>query len=145
MASQLVSTAVLCLLAAVEYVHGDTQLPQTNSLGQFKIVGNSLVSAQQVSYNSIFCASIKLLYPRYFSVPRISYTSSTRQKIIPNRLMATPLGLPVFILDSFTAVTAGLTVCLEFSISGLKARPMDIVTNSFCAVRPASPTTSHTY
>ena len=51
MVSQLASAVVLCLSAAVEYVHaaGDTQPPQTDSLGQFKIVGNSLVSAQQVS------------------------------------------------------------------------------------------------
>jgi hypothetical protein len=50
MVFQLASAVVLCLLATVEYVHaGDTQPPQTDSLGKFKIVGNSLVSAQQVS------------------------------------------------------------------------------------------------
>jgi hypothetical protein len=42
-------------------------------------------------------------------------------------------------------VTAGLTACLEFSASELKARPMDIVTNSFCAVRPSSGPTCSTY
>ncbi|KIM83331.1 glyoxal oxidase [Piloderma croceum F 1598] len=96
MVSQSALAVVLCLLAAVEYVH--TQPSQTDSLGEFKIVGNSLVSAQQV-----FLGTADKVYI-------VDKTENNPQQINGHPAWAS-----------------------EFSMAELKARPMDIVTNSFCA------------
>jgi len=88
---------VLCFLAGVEYVHA-SQPPQSNSIGQFKIVGNSLVSAQQA-----FLGTADKVYI-------VDKTENNPQQIKGHPAWAS-----------------------EWSASGLNARPMDIVTNSFCA------------
>jgi hypothetical protein len=85
--------------AVVEYVHaGEGQPPQTDHIDQFKIVGNSLVSAQQV-----FLGTADKVYI-------VDKAEDNPQQINGHPAWAS-----------------------EWSASQLKARPMDIVTNSFCA------------
>src|SRR5882762_2969039 len=98
MVPQAVWTLGLCFLACITPIRAD-QPPQTDSLGAFKIVGNSLVSAQQVGQVPIpsFVASFKQCIISCFSVPPTRYTSSTRPKITPNKSTGTPHGHLVFI------------------------------------------------
>jgi hypothetical protein len=63
MVSQVVSAAVLCLLAVVVHA-GEGQPPQSDSIGQFKIVGDSIVSAQQVSQIALSSACL-FIYALY--------------------------------------------------------------------------------
>jgi hypothetical protein len=99
MVFQVASALVLTFLTVAEYAHaGEGQPPQTDSIGQFKVVGNSLVSAQQA-----FLGTADKVYI-------VDKTEDNPQQINGHPAWAS-----------------------EWSASQSKARPMDIVTNSFCA------------
>jgi hypothetical protein len=93
MVFQVASALVLTFLTVAEYAHaGEGQPPQTDSIGQFKVVGNSLVSAQQASQVLSVLSAFFNCTIRHFSVPPTRYTSSTKPKITLNRLMDIRLG-----------------------------------------------------
>lgn len=88
------------LLAATGYTLAQTAPPpgqpiKSGANGQFELIGNSLVSAQQVSSSLYANFSFLTGFCSYFSGQQIKYTLWIKQKTILRKLMDTLLGLLV--------------------------------------------------
>jgi hypothetical protein len=98
MLSPAIQAVSLSILFAVDYVSAQGQPAQPGLPGQFQVVGNSLVSAQQ-----LFLGTADKVY----IVDKVE--------------------------DNPAQIAGHPAWASEWSASGLQARPMDAITNSFCA------------
>lgn len=141
------SAVACCLLAAggafaQTTVAAPGQPEHSGTPNAFQIVGDSVASAQQVcsstdaTFTLVYSSSIMR---RCFWVDRIVFTSWTRRKTTRRRSRATLRGQPVrfftFFNDRARVNIDCVCVSSEYSTDSDTARPMDVVTNSFCAVR----------
>lgn len=94
------------------------QPTRVGTIGSFEIIGQSLVSAQQVRISSrlLLCALLNL--SSYFLGRRTRSTLLTRLKIIPHKLMAIQRGLLVRTPNFRSIVAPGLSEALCGRVDG---------------------------
>lgn len=137
---QTVSVLAFCILSAAGRVLADNapgQPKQVEKLNGFEIVGNSVVSGEQVTARQPLLHLAWLTFdPSHSWAPKTRSTLSTKRKTTRRKSKATLLGLQVRSIPRHNQFQAAdHRAPLEWSISSKQIRPMDAITNTFSAVR----------
>lgn len=126
-----------CLLLSVASTWAQQPLSKAATIGGFSIVGNSIASAQQVCVYTFFRSAV--LFDRGAQMflgteTRVYIVDKTENN--PTQINGHPAWAAGQSSLYFFTFYSPLTCFSEYSTDTNQGRPMDIITNSFCAVSP---------